>query len=285
MMGSTLRFLGIVAGALSVVSLTRLALRAGLGPTALLMFEFYENLMRAAFGWAEPTIRELLSSIRVYLPWELQLYPHWKHTFVLIGIYFFREALTLYRGGFAARAMFLGSYGFIVAVVTSVAAGTIDPTHGDVSAHFLIACIPILGVLAYDLGDGFVSATLFRNRIAQELNHTPETWSHYFNERLFNASRRALLGLILLVAALQVPLVRQLPSPGLVILGLLIVVLALDRLRVGAVNANDIRTDEEAWLSAFWRAGNTKLGLTMLGVFAGAALFFLFNAGLGPYGY
>lgn len=283
-MGSTLRFLGIVAGALSVVSLTTLALRVGLGPTAMLVFDFYEKFMSAAFGWAEPSIKEFLVGLRAYIPWDLHLYPHWKHTFVLIGIYFFREALTIYRTGFITRAIFLGCLGVVVAAATSIGAGTVHPTQGDASAHFLIAGIPILGVLAYDLGDGLVAATWFRARIAREFNREPESWSQYINERLFNASRRALVGLVILNVGLQIPFVQQLQSPGLAILGVLIVAVALDRLRVGAVNANAIQADGERWFSAFWRTGNTKLGATMLSVFLGAAAFFLFNAGLAPLG-
>lgn len=283
-MGSTIRFLGIVAGALSVVSLTVLALDVGLGPTALRVFDFYEKFTSAAFGWTEPYIREFLAGLRAYVPWELQLYPHWKHTFVLIGIYFFREAVTIYRSHFYARASFHGAFGATVAAATSIAAGTVHPTQGDASAQFLIAGIPILGVLAYDLGDGLAAATWFRKRIARELGREPESWSEYVNERLFNASRRALIGLIILMIALQIPFVQRLQSPGLAVLGVLIVALALDRLRVGAVNANAIQDEGERWLNAFWRTGNAKLGATMLGVFLGAAAFFIFNAGLAPLG-
>jgi hypothetical protein len=190
----------------------------------------------------------------------------------------------MYRTGLVARAIFLGLFGFGVALVASVGAGTVAPTQNDEWASFLIAGIPIAGVLTYDVGDGVVSATFFRPGILREFHREVETWSHYVNERMFFASRRALIGFLILLVGLQLPFVQQLPSPGLAILGVLIVAVALDRLRVGAVNAREIRENGERWLSAFWRTGNASLGATMLGVFVGAALFFLLNAGLSRFG-
>ena len=63
-------------------------------------------------------------------------------------------------------------------------------------------------------------------------------------------------------------------------LALLVVAYAGYWIRSGVRIAGATRQEGETWPRAFLRSGNVQFGIAILGVFAGAALFVVTNAGL-----
>lgn len=78
----------------------------------------------------------------------------------------------------------------------------------------------------------------------------------------------------------QLPFFQQLPNPGLALLAVWIVLLAVWWLWVGYHTAALIRSDGETRFSALRRSGGGRVGIGMLATFLGAILFLLLNVGL-----
>jgi hypothetical protein len=70
------------------MALVRHGFNYGFSPTLQLMLDAYENTTRFFLGWTEPYIRGLITGLRNFVGWDLTLYPHWKHIFLLMMLYF-----------------------------------------------------------------------------------------------------------------------------------------------------------------------------------------------------
>jgi hypothetical protein len=271
-------------GALSVAKLVQHGLNYGLGPTLQVIANYYETFTRVMLGWAEPCIREQFVALSGYLSWPLHLYPHWKHIFVLMGLYFFRAAGNAFRAGYRGTALFRALWGLLVAVTASVIAGTVPLSQNDMWANTLVAAVPIIGVTLHDVGYAAWSATTYRKK-RSKLFHTPvPTWWAYFRAGVFFALGRAAIGLAALWIGLQLPFIQRLPSPGLAMLGILIIGLGVYWLSLAASQVRSIRKKDETLFAALNRLAAWRHGSAILVTFLGAALFFVLNAGLGLIG-
>jgi len=256
--------LGRILGALSMLRLFELGFPSGFGSVLGLLLEYYERLL----GWlvrpVEPFIKAWLAQLHDYIGWPEALYAHWKHVFVLLGLYFFREVWIrrVYGLDFVISNFLLGLF---VALTSAVLAGTIPLTNADQMAQFLFALVFILGAAVYGV-IGFVwDATFLRHRWAQVRNRSVPTWWSYFRWGLSRILSRSLVGLVLVWAALQIPLVRQMPSPGVAVSLVLIIAFAVYWLCDGLIDSKNMRREDESWRAAYWRSLHTQLGLAILG--------------------
>jgi len=274
--------LGLMLSAMSVLKLLEHGFAYGFGPTFTLALSYYENLVHALIGsWAEPIVKSWLAELKTYVG-DLKLYPHWKHIFVLMNFYFVRDAQTANLGW--PTVIFTLIWGFVVATVSSIAAGTVLTTAVDVTANFAVAAIPITGMFVYDLIYMMWAATLLREQQAQEYHEATPTWCADMAAGLPWLVGRTVAAFALLWFGLQLPLVQQSQSPGLLMLALLVFALGLYWLGEAALGTNQLRNKEESWLSAYRRNGIASLGAAILAVFFWAALFIAANAGLRFYG-
>src|SRR5262245_15945451 len=107
----------MILGMLSIVTLIRHGFNYGFGPALHLVLEYYEKIMGVLFGWAEPYITARLAALRDLMGWELVLYPHWKHIFLLMMIYFSARLRSAWSVGERLIAPFMWAFGFVLASV------------------------------------------------------------------------------------------------------------------------------------------------------------------------
>ncbi len=263
-------------GACSAIAIFRYGLNSGLGSAFQLLLEYYDRVVGLVLGWATPYIESGLARFG----WNLSLYPQWKHILVLMCIYFLRNSLISYGAKDRGIGHFELVWGVTVALVASIAAGTIPLTSEDRIAQFLIAAIPVGGIWAYEIGDVAWRATFYRERAARIYHRPTPTWWAYFEGGLRGTTIRTLIGIVLLAVGLQVPAVQKLRVPGLVLLSSLVFIQALNFLRMGLHDAKRIRQPDESWRSAYWRTGVAKVGAAMLGVFLWVGVILISSAGL-----
>jgi hypothetical protein len=271
---------GRAISAMSVLTLIRHGFSYGFGTTLLLVLEYYNKVVAATIGRLHPIVAEWLAGLSSYWGWHVVLYPHWRHIFILMGIYFFRDAGTDFGAGIPVTGVFRLLLGFTIAFVCAVSVGTIPLSNGSLLSPFLIAAIPVLGTYAYDVIDSIWGSTFLRERWAL-LHHRPKlTWWNDFRDDLISDTRRTVIGLVLLIAILQVPIIQHAVSPGLSALAVLVVLFVFYWLWLGASYVSETRNEGEPWLNAFWRSGEAKLGAAMFGVFLWGGAFIVINTGL-----
>lgn len=267
--------------ALSVLALYNLAVNAGPGPVFQTLLRYYENLVHALIGWSQPWIETGLH----YLGWTLQLHLHWKHIVVVLGIYFWRNALVSYAAGDRAIGIFELVWGLGVALTAGVLGGAVPLESGNFLDNVLIAAIPVVSVFLYEAGDVARRSTLaYRQRAARIYMRPVPTWWQFVSGGLRGSLRRTSVGILLLLAGCAFLQSMQVHAPGLAMLAILAIIQTMTFLAMGVRDVRSIRKAGEAWSSAYRRSGVAKVGAAMLSVFMYLGFYLLTNAGLGFYG-
>lgn len=267
-------------GTLSVVMLIKHGFEVSFVSALLIVLDYYEGGMRLLFVWVEPYIGALLRILSTWIGLEMQLFSHWKHVFVLLGVYFVRDVSETYAVDRRGSAIFLAVLGIVFGLLASIGSGTIALSQGDRLASFLIVAIPVFGVTGYDLGKLLWYATWLREWTAERYDEPLQDWWPYLRDRLHFVARLLAVGLAVAWFGLDVGFVQQSRNPGLVLLLALVMLLTIYWLVIGAIRAKDVRIDDDTWLQAFQRTGAALLGIAMLRVLIFSALFLLTNAGL-----
>jgi hypothetical protein len=223
--------------------------------------------------------------LREWFGLDLHVHPHWKHVFVLLGVYFFRDSRMFRRLGYYDVAAVSLMWGAIVAFATGVVVGLIPLARGDMWSNFLIGATPVAGFFVYILGPTFASALWRREDSARYLGGRVEPFWSYIWRR---AKRNFLvlgvgvvfLGLCLLVPAVGdvVPAIREVRGPGLVLLAVLILLLAAYWLWRGLGQARrQARETGVSLRTALSNSGNVNLSMAMLAPFAASVLLVALN--------
>jgi hypothetical protein len=261
-------WLSLVFGTLSIVMLAKEGFSVSFVSALQAVLDFYEQALQALFGWAEPWIRHCLVLTRRWLG-ELDLHSHWKHVVVLLGVYFGADARTSLGFGNYGSAAYRFLIGMMIAVAAGVAAGTFPAsTAGSIG----IAFAAMAGIALYDLLECTWQAIWFRQ--------PTETWWIAFRPRLIDLVARTVFGVALVLLALQLPIVRRLPNPGVAALGIYALAIAVWWMWWGARHVASNRSPDDSWTTALFRRAGTRVGIAMLTAFAGAAVFIATNAGL-----
>jgi hypothetical protein len=174
--------------------------------------------------------------------------------------------------------------GFLVATASSIVAGAVPLTGSTTLSNFVIAAIPLFGICLNDLAVRGWRATFTRAHEAQRLNIPVPTWSGYFNKVAVRILVRTAVFLVLVYGSLLLPSIQRLYSPGLALLGVLVIYLAFDQIRLGAAEAKFLMRSGKGWTEAFLRSRGTMIGAAMFGVVGWVFIFLLTNAGLGLFG-
>ena len=269
----------ILAG-LSVVALVQHAFAFGLASAMRIILHYYENILNIALSWAEPLIKHQLRTIQEWLLIDLNLDGRWKHVFVLIGIYFFRDASETLRIGRPKSAIFLVVIGLPIAAVSAIGAGCISSGSGRYWGQFLIAAIPVAGVMTYDFLKLNQYTIFLREWTAQHTGEAYEEALPYFLHRVHYVARTAAFGFTVAALGALMPFEQS----GLVTLLFLVVCLSVYWSVVGVLRVPRLRMSGETFWEVYYRIGPGLLGTAMIGVLASAALFLLLNAGLSLFG-
>ena len=294
--------LGRIVGALSVTILIKHGFEFGVSRTFDLVFTYYDALLGLLFSWVEPYISVGLTWLGDLFSLNLNLHPHWKHIFVLIWIYFFRDAATDFQKGFFGSGVFLFVWGAIVALATSVASGVVAPVTGNWKAQFGIAFFPVLGAFFFTLPRRAWHVSFLRGRDGESKSPNDDPASHpntiFVSDRrtqptlkktmrwddflgtLFRAIARTVIGGIIIILGLHTSPIREMKSPGIFLLGVLVFLLAIYWLCIGASRVGRNRKPGESWGQVFWNQSATQLGSSMIGVFFWSVIFIVSNAGL-----
>ncbi len=163
--------LGRILGAFSMLRLIELGFTSGFGALLGMLLEYYDKLLGWLLWPIEPFIKARLAELHQYIGWPDVLYAHWKHVFVLLGLYMFREANIgrVYGLGHVILTFLLG---LITALIFGVLAGTVPLTKADQTAQFLFAAVLILGAAVYAL-IGFVAERKVIRQLWAEMRNKP----------------------------------------------------------------------------------------------------------------
>jgi hypothetical protein len=276
--------LGRILATLSALSLVQHGFTVGIAGTLRILLEYYDALVGALLGWAQPYIENLVQRLTAPMHWDLKVLPHWKHIFVLLTAYFFRSAAINWAYGYRGAARFCAVWGALVALTASVAAGTIGLAGSVPRKNLAMVAIPVAGIFVFDMAKQLWNATFIREQAARVYGREMWTWWEFFRPNLLLVLSQTVASLAIAWGVLQVPVVRQLPSPGLAALALLILGLALYRIGIGASEVKGLRKHGEAWSAAFWRTNSAGVGASLLGLTFWVTVFLLTNAGLRFYG-
>lgn len=276
----------LIASTLSFVILAKHGFDVGsfIAPLHLVL-KSYEAFMNNISSWAEPFLTD---TITYMLGWDLQLNLHWKHVFLVMWLYFAADACANWNFGNIIRAlsssvgkprMWLAVsatvWGGLVALASGTGVGVValdDPT----SNVFMVAVV-VAGVVLYEFGFNALASSFLRGENT--------SWWNGFRSHLRFPLQLAAVSIIILLLSTQldkVPFVKTLKSPGLGLLAVSLVVLALYRVQVGARWVSQHRELEDKWWDVFRLSVSGPLGIHILLVIGGAAAVILINAGLAP---
>jgi hypothetical protein len=149
--------LGVAASMLSVVLLIRHGFEIGFVTPLRIMLEFYNQWAEFLFGWTEPFVKNWLAELRSFLKIDLHLYPHWKHVFIPMWLYFSANVRGELKKGRKYLAVANVIWGFVLALVSSFAAGTVDLNN----PNLLYLVFPMIGLLLHDFIISFAIALFY----------------------------------------------------------------------------------------------------------------------------
>jgi hypothetical protein len=150
-------FLGVLLGSLSIILLVKHGLNVGFTGPFQLIIEYYEKIIHLLLGWADAPLLELIRALSEGFGIRIQLFDHWKYVFVLMFLYFSSDSKANIRLGRYKFAVFSVLWGALVALVFSIATGTIALDAKKFS--LLGLAFPIIGLTAFELGRSAWSAT------------------------------------------------------------------------------------------------------------------------------
>lgn len=276
--------IGRMLGAFSLISLIRHGINISFSDVLLAIINQYDSIVDIILGWATPILQIIIDKINQSINIHLTLYEHWKHIFILIGIYLFREASSSYAIGFRVTSYFKTILSIIITTLTSIITGLLSLSSGNMFDQFFIAFIPILGIIIYDIIDNIWSVTFLREYWANQYHVPCPTWWSDFKQNLIWVAHRNVAAIAILIIGLQIPLIRHTDSPGVVMLTLLIFLMSFYWFWRGISNVKFVRRENDNWEIALWRTGYAHIGAAMLGVFFWVGVFTIANAGLRFYG-
>lgn len=273
-----------LAGGLSILKLIEFGLDLNLDFEEVIrrIVEDYDAILSLVLT---PLVNGLLALLRDWFSLDLHVYPHWKHVFVLLGIYFFRDSRMFRKLGYYDVAAVSLVWGAIVAFATSVVVGLIPLERGDMWSNFLIGATPVAGFFLYILGPTFASAFWRREESAHYLGGRVEPfWSYIWRRAKRNfivlGVGVVFLGLCLFIPAVgdKLPAIGEVRSPGLVLLAVLVLMLSSYWLWRGFGQARRQSRDKGVPLrTALSNSGNVNLSIAMLAPFAASIVLVALN--------
>lgn len=150
--GHFLAQLGLVLAGISLFALIREAFDVGASQVFDTIILWYERFLEVAIGWIGDWIFLFINFLLIPFSIKIDVQSHWKHIFVLMNVYFFRDAFFYLMPEYKSIKRFKWNFslGFIVSLIFSTLSGLfID--NGQIFIYpLIIAVSPIFGILIYD---------------------------------------------------------------------------------------------------------------------------------------
>lgn len=284
-MRTTINLLGVIMSALSILLLIQHGFKVGFVETLKSIFEYYEYWIWVLFGWIDPYIKKLLIILNNYLQFDLTLYPHWRHLYVLTSIYVGRDVFRTISIGNVWSGMLYFIFGLVFVTIISIGAGTIPLVSDQNSNDFLIVLYPIFGIWGYRLCVSAWGSIWFRTETARFADNPNISWWGSFISLQGTATIRSIVAIIVLLISLNTPLIQNLMSPSLAILGILFILLALHSLWGGYQDGKFLKEqkvpkfENQPLFTVMKNTGNWNMGWGMLQIAVGVLVVLLCNAG------
>jgi hypothetical protein len=199
---------------------------------------------------------------------HLTLQPIWKHVFMLMWIYFGKQASDVGTMVFegtenlllsAASSVSYRVMGLFAALVASTAVG-LAPQNGGVLGAGSAVALTISGVLLYD----FLTSTLGAFTIRKWLPRVSATRFEWVRENSKESVRRGLFGVLISCAVLPVAWYLRMPNPAVITILLLVLALAVYWATLGFHGPNSPTYETKQ----HYRVYGSTLGKEMLVAFA-----------------
>lgn len=264
----TRAILGFLVGVLSIDKILEQALGFGLVTPLQWILDFYAKIVEGSLHWADPYLRDILNYLKDRIGIHLQLYPHWKYIFVPMWFYFFADVKTMWGNQRKPSAVFFFIWGGLVALTSSVAAGTVALDNKSL----LPMIFPTTGFIIYSIVLAAWDAIF----------HIPEGYTGWKMFRYYFIAyplTNILMAVIIIMIGFQMMEI-EIPSLSLVLLIVFVIAMAFRNIAVSAVIATVDRAPSESWINRFRAFGTQRHGFFVLAVILGALVFVILGAGL-----
>ncbi|MBL8558732.1 MAG: hypothetical protein JNM47_08435 [Hyphomonadaceae bacterium] len=237
----------------------------------------YEHLLAATVGRVEVIYKPPIAWVNDTFGLDLSLPPVWTHVFVLLGVYFFREAAINVREKHHHSAVFNVIVGAACGLCASAFIAALSRS-GLPAAGTLASLSVVFAAFVYHQAGTLWDATVNRALLAGSRNQPVPSWGAHYLNGLRRGGLRLVMGSLIAVALMQVPMIRALPEPSLLVSLLLVFAFAVYWLADGVRDARLIRRKGETAEGAYLRSAHTQLGLDMLRPFIGLSIILIASA-------
>lgn len=261
---STINTLGALAGILSLSKLLSMAHNTTIGEFQSIILAAWRNFVSDIFLPIEPIARKVGEFLSQFMGLSVDLGEHWRYFFIALTFYFFRnsQVTSRSRAGILIAGLEL-VIGVVIAFFASVAVGSFDASSRDEWTSLLIVSSIIIAVLLYDLITLIMSSQydLRQNETHQSL--------------AFHYSFRSLLAVLVSCLLLFSGAISHYPSPSLLTLLVLLVLLAASLLGRAVFYWRDKTNQWTDFSQNVARDSRWRLGVSMIGTMI-AVVFFTF---------
>lgn len=145
--------LGVILAGISMMALVRNSLEIGLSDTFFIVLGWYDRFLDATIGWIGIWIESGINQLLHFLNIQISIHPHWKHIFVLLNIYFIRDAISYLESDRRRWNRFFWHLG--LGLVLGAFFGTSSGIFADDGTSFYssmaVAVTPLVAFFIYDI--------------------------------------------------------------------------------------------------------------------------------------
>jgi len=292
-MWNVFKIIGVFVSAMSLFALVEYALKFGLSSTILILFDYYEQILKTILFPFRQLIEKFLLLISEWLFIKFELFPHWRHILVVLGIYLGSTLRQVWTKGTRHARIVNTPIAAIVWLGASISAGVVELGGRN---DLLIAGIPILFLAFFQL--------CFQIRLAADdeafsrssgLHHLESLEIHGLGwfQRFRSLSKATFyftygIGIISMILGCLgfLPFgLDKIPSPGVAVLVAFIVGLNVHMFSHSLFRAVTYRVNKyTSWIEQFRADGTVNVARYMAATITGTLVFLIANAGLKLFG-
>ncbi len=246
--------------------------------TIIHILKYYDTLIGVCFGWLAPIIKWFIRIFSGIFDWKLSLFPHWKHVYVILWLYFIASSRMIFK---RSKSWLITSTGIIggaiIAFISSAVAGSIMPSV--INDFLMIALLPIIGVVFFEVCISCAKAIVDKKR-GGDFSKT------FFKGFINYILPSILLGAIAIVFTLKLPYFDPnsfIINAGLVGLGFFIIILSTYWF-LHSIIKSIIDREDERFIDRALRSGGIQLSRTVFNTVIAVIFLLLMNAGLSMVG-